>query len=206
MIKLIIFDLWNTLAAISGPSTTEGIMKILDLDIKKEKCRKIYEQSYQTKKYNSLYDACRQLCIDFKIEPKNELVKNLSTMFKKNIVSIDLFPHTIKMLEQLKKQRYYIGLISNTSNCVIKKIKKTELFDYIDYPLFSFDIGLIKPNYKIFIEMLTRAKCKPNEAMMIGDSLIDDIIPSKRLGMNAIQFKNYEQLKKELAPFGIYIA
>jgi FMN phosphatase YigB (HAD superfamily) len=49
MIKLIIFDLWNTLAKIHGKSTTEGIIRVLNLEMEKEKCRKIYEQSFQTK-------------------------------------------------------------------------------------------------------------------------------------------------------------
>ena len=53
--------------------------------------------------------------------------------------------------------------------------------------------------------MLRITKCKPKETIMIGDKLNDDIIPSKSLGMNAIIFENYEQLKKELNNFGIFI-
>lgn len=53
--------------------------------------------------------------------------------------------------------------------------------------------------------MLKISKCKPEETIMIGDKLNDDVLPAKSLGMNAILFKDYEQLKNELSTFGISI-
>ena len=44
-------------------------------------------------------------------------------------------------------------------------------------------------NFYITKEMLKLAKCKPEEAIMIGDSLEDDILSSRKLGINAIHFK-----------------
>jgi FMN phosphatase YigB (HAD superfamily) len=32
--------------------------------------------------------------------------------------------------------------------------EKTRILDYIDYPLFSFDVGVVKPDLKIFEKML----------------------------------------------------
>jgi putative hydrolase of the HAD superfamily len=146
------------------------------------------------------------LCVDFGIKPDEELVSNLSKMFEESIDSIDLFPHTINMLKSLRDQGFKIGLISNTSESVVDEIRKeTQLFNYIDYPCFSFDCGVIKPNPKIFNQMLIETKSKPDEVLMIGDSLIDDIEPAKRIGMIAIHFKEYNQLKKELAVLNISI-
>lgn len=187
-------------------STTEGIMRVLNLDMEKEKCRKIYENSFQTKKYSNENDAYKELCLAFSVEPTCEKLNNLSKMFTESITSIDLLPNTITILEKLKNNNYKIGLISNSSESVIKIIKQnTVLLDYIDYPLFSFDCGIIKPNKEIFLKMLYDTKILPEESLMIGDSLIDDIEPTKSLGMHAIQFKNYEQLKKDLAIFKISI-
>ncbi len=204
MIKLIIFDLWKTLAIRGGLSVTSGVMKVLNLSMDREECRKTCEQSFQTKKYDSQDEACRQLCIDFGIKPTNELIENLKRMFKESVISIDLYPHTIEMLKQLKVKGYIIGLISNTSNSIIEELKqKTSLFEYIDYPLFSFNVGLVKPDLEIFKKMLKLSKCKPEEAIMIGDNPIDDVIPAKSLGMNAILYKDYSDLKKELIKFSI---
>jgi FMN phosphatase YigB (HAD superfamily) len=53
--------------------------------------------------------------------------------------------------------------------------------------------------------MLKITKCKPEETIMIGDKLNDDVIPPRSIGMNAILFKNYEQLKLDLEKFGVCI-
>ena len=53
--------------------------------------------------------------------------------------------------------------------------------------------------------MLKIAHCKPEEMLMIGDSLKDDVIPSKKLGINSIQFKSISQLKRDLKFFNIKV-
>lgn len=206
MIRLLIFDLWNTLAVIKGGSTTSAIIKEFNLDINKEKFRKIYEQSYQTKKWSSKYEAYKQLCLDISIPATDENVKKMVNMSEKTLHSIELYPHTLKMLKQLKTN-YKIGLISNSSLFSIELLKQSSsLFDYIDYPLFSFEVNIIKPDLGIFKKMLEESNYKPSEAVMIGDSFEDDIVPARKLGMNAIHFQNYEQLKKELASLGVKVA
>ena len=81
----------------------------------------------------------------------------------------------------------------------------THLLKFIDYPLFSFNVGKVKPNPHIFKKMLKLAKVKPGEMIMIGNNKKDDIIPSKQLGINAIHYKNYKQLKKELKKFSVIL-
>ncbi|MEM2974438.1 MAG: HAD-IA family hydrolase [Candidatus Micrarchaeia archaeon] len=116
-----------------------------------------------------------------------------------------LFRHTIPMLRRLRKQGYMIGIISNTSIFAIDHIKKTKLLDYVDYPLFSYMVGAIKPDPRIFNEMLRRAKVRPEEALMIGDKLDDDIRPARKLGINSIHFNGFKDLKARLAGYNIEI-
>jgi len=85
----------------------------------------------------------------------------------------------------------------------VDQVKKTKVFDYIDYLVFSFDVGVIKPDKKIYLRMLELARVQPHEALMIGDKPGDDVIPPKKIGMHAIQFKNYNQLKRDLKELSI---
>ncbi len=117
---------------------------------------------------------------------------------------LEVFPHAIPMLKKLRAQRIKTGLITNSGKLAIEEIrKKTEILRHIDYPIFSFETGLSKPDPRIFKEALRLAKCEPHEAVMVGDKLIDDIAPAKIVGMNAIQFTTYENLKSELKKFSI---
>jgi len=205
MIKLIIFDLWDTLAY-RGHGTLKKISEKTGIKIQKRKYIKIYENSVQTKRWKSKFEAYKNLCKNLGIGTIKQNINFLIKIRDKVEAKTKLFPYTIPMLRQLRKQGYKIGLISNTSIFSIEQIKKkTNLLKYIDYPLPSFEVGVIKPNVKIFKEMLRRTKFKPKEVIMIGDTYENDILPARSIGMNAIHLKDYEQLKKELVEFEIRI-
>lgn len=207
MIKLVIFDLWKTLAYREGGySTTSKMLEETGSDIPKEKFVKIFEESVQTQKWKSKFEAYENLCRNMGLETTKKNVELLMNIRDKAEEQSKLYPHTIPLLMQLHKKGYKTGLISNSTEFSIKQIKeKTKLLDYIDYPLFSFDMGVVKPDLNFFKEMLKIAKCRPEECIMIGDKMKDDVEPPKSIGMNAILFKDYEQLKKELASFGVIV-
>ena len=108
------------------------------------------------------------------------------------------------MIKELKSMGYQVGVISNSSVFAIDELdKRTNLVDLIDYPIFSFNIGEVKPHPKIYKTMLKKSKVKPEEIIMVGDKIKDDVAPPRKLGMNATHYKNYRQLKKDFSGFGI---
>jgi len=46
--------------------------------------------------------------------------------------------------------------------------------------------GVKKPHHQLFAIVLERLGALPSEAIMVGDSLVNDIGPGKRLGMSTI--------------------
>lgn len=117
-----------------------------------------------------------------------------------------LYSYTVPMLRQLREKNRKTGVISNSSVFAVEQIKKkTNLLDYIDYQLFSYGVGYVKPDLKIFEEMLRISGCEPEETLMVGDKLEEDVIPPRNIGMNAILFESYDQLKGELRKFSIYL-
>ena len=76
-----------------------------------------------------------------------------------------------------------------------------ELFDY---NVFSFDINVLKPDQKIFTSLLKITNIDPKEIVYI-DSDRKNCLVAKSLGMNMIYYKDYEQLKQDLVPFGILL-
>jgi HAD superfamily hydrolase (TIGR01662 family) len=201
MIKLLIFDLWQTLAYRDvAYSTTSKMLEETKAKIPKEKFVKIFEESVQTRRWSSKLDAYKNLCKNMGLETTKANIDLLTKIRDAAEAETKLYPYAVPMLNQLRKQGYKTGLISNSSVFAVEWItKRTNLLNHIDYPLFSFDVGVVKPNLKFFEEMLRISACKPEETIMIGDKLNDDVTPPKKLGMNAILFRNYEQLKKELA-------
>lgn len=207
MIKLIIFDLWQTLAYrdVEKGSTTQMLEQTW-LSIPKKDFVKIFENSLQTKKRSNKYEAYENLCKNMGLQTTKDNIDLLMNIRDYAESKAKEYPHTIWMLSQLKKLWYKIWLLSNSSIFAIEILKeKTKILDYIDYPLFSFEVGTIKPDLAFFEKMLEITGYKPEEAIMVWDKLDDDVIPPRELGMNAILFENYEQLKSDFASFWIVL-
>lgn len=207
MIRLVVFDLWDTLAYKEvNYSSTEKVLEAVKADIPKSKFSKIFEKATQTRPWRSKANAYANLCRAISVPVKKETVCMIQKIRDKAEAKTKLYAHTISMLKQLRAKKIKIGIISNTSIFAVKQIKnKTNLLKYIDYPLFSYSVGLIKPDLKIFRKMLSRSGFKPKESIMVGDKENDDVIPAKKLGMHAILFRDYKKLKKDFVGFNIIL-
>ena len=206
MIKLICFDLWQTLVYRNVDyQTVPMIAKLSKSKLSKKELVKKFESSIQTKKWKSEYKMFENLAKNLGIGTNKEKVNLMMDLRDYADSKTKLYSHVLPMLGKLKK-KYKIGILSNSSVFDIKYMQEaTHLLKFIDYPLFSFEVGKIKPNLGFFKEMLKVSKYKPEEVIMIGDKKDDDIIPARKVGMKAIHFKNYGQLKKELKKFGVEI-
>ena len=65
----------------------------------------------------------------------------------------------------------------------------------------SSEIELAKPSREFFEFLLQQAQCRPDEAIMVGDRIDNDIRPAKALGMRTIWVK-WDHNTKGYAPTG----
>ena len=82
--------------------------------------------------------------------------------------------------------KYKLGIIANQSLGTQERIDKWGIGKYFDVVMASAEAGCAKPDPKIFTMALQKAKCEPNDAVMVGDRLDNDIIPAKKLGMKTV--------------------
>ncbi len=68
-------------------------------------------------------------------------------------------------------------------------MEKYGILKHIDLIIASAEEGVSKPSKKIFEIALERACCSPENAIMIGDRIDNDIIPAKAMGMHTIWIK-----------------
>lgn len=99
-----------------------------------------------------------------------------------------LYEEVPKCLEILSA-KYKIGIIANQSLGTEERLEKHKILQYIDLVISSAEEGVAKPDRRIFEIALERSKCKPSNAVMIGDRIDNDIIPAKLLRMNTIWVK-----------------
>jgi len=103
--------------------------------------------------------------------------------FPKNLESP--YPGAEPLLKHLQG-RCRLGVIANQSTGTRQRLREWGLAQYFDVIVSSDEEGLEKPDSLMFYLALERAGCKPEQAIMVGDRLDNDIAPAKRLGMRTI--------------------
>ena len=96
-----------------------------------------------------------------------------------------LYSDTKMILEALSK-KYKLGVIANQSLGTKERLDNWNIGKYFDVVVSSAEAGCAKPDLKIFNLALEQAGCKPNDAVMIGDRLDNDIVPAKQIGMKTV--------------------
>ncbi len=111
--------------------------------------------------------------------------------------------NTVNILEALNKQ-YSIWLLSNTNPKHIQdEIEKRYLFpSLVNGAVYSFDVGVRKPEKEIYEIAMQRANANPQECLFIDD-LLENIQAAKQIGIEGIHFISSEQLEQELFHLGI---
>lgn len=82
--------------------------------------------------------------------------------------------------------RYRLGVITNQIPGAVERLKNWGLRDYFEVVCSSAELGVSKPDPRIFEIALEKAHAAPENCFMIGDRLDNDVAPAKRLGMGAV--------------------
>lgn len=96
-----------------------------------------------------------------------------------------LYPDVKEILSLLSK-KYKLGIIANQVAGTQERINNWGIGKYFDIVVSSTEAGFAKPDLKIFQIAFAQAQCNPNQAVMIGDRLDNDITPAKKLGMKTV--------------------
>jgi HAD superfamily hydrolase (TIGR01662 family) len=98
--------------------------------------------------------------------------------------NFELYDDTIPVLQELRARGIRIGLVSNSARDV-REFARHHALD-IDAGISSFHHGKTKPHASIFRAVLDLLDVEPHEALMVGDSISDDIEGALALGMRAV--------------------
>lgn len=99
---------------------------------------------------------------------------------------VRLVPGTMELLEYLKP-KYHLHLITNGFEEVQHtKLNGSGLAPFFETLTVSEEVGVKKPNPEIFQYALQKAHATPEESLMIGDEMDDDINGARAAGMDTI--------------------
>ena len=109
----------------------------------------------------------------------------------------NLFDGAEKVLTYLN-DKYHLHIISNGfKETTLTKMDLSGLNPYFKNVIISEDVGVNKPDSKIFEHALNKASATKQESVMIGDSLEADIRGAQAYGIKAIFFNPLKAEKPE---------
>jgi putative hydrolase of the HAD superfamily len=180
-VKAVIFDLWGTLAYISKNEVRQRLREELNLNEKliKDLDKKLILFPRITK------TAIKSLLKTYELERITQQFYNIFAAPQ----DFTIYFEVEEVLNKLKL-KYKLGLISNIYQTTAKWIRKREntfkLLSHFPVVVFSCEVGYAKPDKRIFLKAISKLKCEPHEALMVGDSIPHDIEPAQFLGMHTI--------------------
>ncbi|MFN2543305.1 MAG: HAD family hydrolase [Actinomycetota bacterium] len=108
--------------------------------------------------------------------------------------TITVSEENLAVLARLKEQGHRLGLISNVTllpDLMRADIEALGIGQHLDAALFSSEVGVRKPDERIFRAMLERLGVAPERTVFVGDRLVDDVDGAHRVGMRAVQTREF---------------
>jgi putative hydrolase of the HAD superfamily len=106
---------------------------------------------------------------------------------------VELMPGVRTVLPAIRKAGFHLALISNAENSNVsqarKALRRAGIDDLIERIYLARELGCRKPEAAFFSAVLRDLECSPSQALVVGDTLMDDIIGAQRAGMQAIWFR-----------------
>ncbi|MGV6829399.1 MAG: YjjG family noncanonical pyrimidine nucleotidase [Flavobacteriales bacterium] len=143
--------------------------------------------SKQELRRGRLINSFKKLNLKFSIEIIDQLAENY---IEELPLDNHLFKDALEVLNYLSK-KYTLHIITNGfKNVQQQKITNSGIKKYVTTITTSEEVGVKKPNPKIFFKALDKAKTKPQNSIMIGDSFEADIQGAKKIGMKTLYFND----------------
>lgn len=104
----------------------------------------------------------------------------------------DALDHTLLDFLRSLRSKFKTGLISNAWSGLRQYIVDHKFEDAFDHMIISAEVGVVKPDPRIYHMALEQLGVSPNEAVFVDD-FIENVKGAQAVGMSAIHFKESQE-------------
>lgn len=199
MVKAVFFDLFFTLIV---PNYLEENNEYDVLKLRKEEWESYAENDelYRERALGIINDEVSIIkeilaLMPFKAteEQITEIINRRNDRMKRALMIAD--KEIMDTIRSLKELDIKICLISNADCMDCKYWNQSPLSKLFDYAVFSCNVGMLKPDSRIYKHALNSIGVNPEDSLFVGDGGSDELFGAKRVGMKTV-FTEY-LVKKE---------
>ena len=201
-LDIVLFDIDDTLystTAFSGDARRNAILAMIHqgLDVTEEEG--VRELTEVVAEFTSNYDEHLDRLLD-RLGPSKWAGRNPAVLIAAGIVAyhqtkerqLRPLPDAVVLLRQLHQARVRTGIISAGLRVKqAEKLVRLGVLPWLDPGaiFFSDQMGVSKPNPKIYVKACEALKVPPSRAMYIGDRPETDVAPPRSIGMRTVHYK-----------------
>ena len=126
---------------------------------------------------------------------RDELVSELAPILRPDGRASALWrmvmPGVPEALGRLQRRGLTLAVISNSDGTCAKGLEDAGLLGYLSFVIDSADVGVEKPDPRIFEIALARCGADPRRTLYIGDLYHADVVGARRAGLHALLLDPY---------------
>jgi putative hydrolase of the HAD superfamily len=186
--RAVIFDLWQTLVPWDQEQANRFYDRMADAaGIDQERFREAWLSGRKSREIGPIGDHLRELFGGLGAEPDLDEILAMRRDWTKR--SLEPRPDALETLAELRRRGHRLALISVCSQDVPHVWDETPFAGALDELVFSCDVGISKPDPRIYEIACERLGVEPAECLFVGDGANDELPGAERVGMTALQLR-----------------
>ncbi len=195
--RAVLFDLFHTLVSVAPPATVgeRAIPDILGIPAH-EWQRRFYDDDTAGRCLGRVRDAVLAMrTVTHSIDPTVEEARILEAVasrrrrFHACLVRIE--PSVLDALDRLRVAGIRTALVSDAGADDVEAWERSPLRERLDAVVFSFEVGMRKPDLRIYRDALRRVGVEAPEAVFVGDGGSDEHRGAREVGMRTVLVTRY---------------
>jgi putative hydrolase of the HAD superfamily len=184
----VIFDLWQTLVPWQVDEANRFYDRMADaVGVERGRFREAWLAGRPSREIGPIVDHLQRLLSDLDVDGDLDGLLALRRDWTKR--SLVPRPDALDTLAELRRRGHRLGLISVCSQDVPEVWDETPLAGMLDETVFSCDVGVSKPDPRIYEIACERLGVAPVECLFVGDGANDELPGAERAGMTALQLR-----------------
>jgi putative hydrolase of the HAD superfamily len=186
--RAVIFDLWQTLVPWNMDEANRFYDQMADtVGVDRGRFREVWLAEHVSRATGPIADHLGTILTELGADGDvDKLIELRRDWAKRTLVPR---PDAVPTLAELRRRGHRLGLISVCSEEIPNVWDETPLAGTLDETIFSCDVGVSKPDPRIYEIACERLGIEAAECLFVGDGANDELPGAERAGMAAVQLR-----------------
>jgi HAD superfamily hydrolase (TIGR01509 family) len=191
MTRAVLFDLYETLVTHYDPNWVPPVRSIAErLGVEGAVYREHWPQlkrAWQTGEIEHYEEALARVCEVAGRKADTSILAELAQEYRATTARVfeEVAPEITEMLATLKRYGLVLGVVTNASDLDAEPWSGSALAPYFDDFVASQQVGMSKPDRKIYELACYRLETEPQQTVFVGDGGSNELSGAARTGMEA---------------------